>query len=49
MQGLVNLVNEVVALYRCFENPFGLVDDWTEGAWSDFCDLANDAGLMIFG
>ena len=48
MQGLVNLVNEVGPYIAALKTHVDLVDDWTEGAWSDFCDLANDAGLMIF-
>ena len=48
MEELVKLVNNVGPYIAALKTHVDLVEDWTAEKWSDFCDLANDAGLMIF-
>ena len=48
MEELVKLVNNVGPYIAALKTHVDLVEDWTAEKWSDFCDFANDAGLMIF-
>ena len=48
MAELVELVHSVGPYIAALKTHVDLVEDWTAEAWSDFCDLANDSGLMIF-
>ena len=48
MSGLFDLIREVGPYIAALKTHVDLVDDWTPGAWSEFCKEAEKADLLIF-
>jgi len=48
MSGLFELVREVGPYIAALKTHVDLIDDWSAGAWSDFCELAKQHNLLIF-
>ncbi|MDA8832917.1 orotidine-5'-phosphate decarboxylase [Candidatus Poseidoniales archaeon] len=48
MAGLFDLIETVGSSIAALKTHVDLVDDWTPGAWSEFCAAAKEADLLIF-
>ena len=48
MAGLFELIDSVGPYLAALKTHVDLVDDWTPESWSDFCEKARDADLLIF-
>ena len=48
MSGLFDLIRDVGPYIAALKTHVDLVDDWTPGAWSEFCKEAEKADLLIF-
>ena len=48
MAGLFELIDSVGPYLAALKTHVDLIDDWTPEAWSDFCDRARAADLLIF-
>ena len=48
MAGLFELIEDVGEHVAALKTHVDLVDDWTPHAWSDFCEAAQRANLLIF-
>lgn len=48
MSGLFELIDSVGPYLAALKTHVDLVDDWTPESWSDFCEKARDADLLIF-
>ena len=48
MSGLLELINEVGPYIAALKTHVDLVDDWSPGAWKNFCEVAKQHNLLIF-